>query len=162
MGSNALNALHGKAFSERSDDFSAAQRRESNGIFAGCRKNGTEYNPPETGRESSRGSRPPRMKNQMPRKACCAWLPASEARTFAPLCGAKVMAFFQAVEKVQGLFRQPEKMPLLSRRCAVEKSSLRSLNALPSKAFRAFDPTRGGLPRPRAPPPKLGLIRHLT
>ena len=35
MRSNALNALHGKAFSERSEDFSAAQRRESNGIFAG-------------------------------------------------------------------------------------------------------------------------------
>jgi len=33
-------------------------------------------------------------------------------------------------------------MPLLSRRCAAEKSSLRSLNALPSKAFRAFDPMR--------------------
>ena len=33
MGSNALNALQGKAFSERSEDFSAAQRRESNGIF---------------------------------------------------------------------------------------------------------------------------------
>ena len=51
------------------------------------------------------------------------------------------------------------KMPLLSRRCAAEKSSLRSLNALPSKAFRAFDPTRGGLPPPRAPPPILGRIR---
>ena len=38
VGSNALNALHGKAFSERSEDFSAAQRRESNGIFSGCRK----------------------------------------------------------------------------------------------------------------------------
>src|SRR5699024_3917033 len=50
-------------------------------------------------------------------------------------------------------------MPLLSRRCAAEKSSLRSLNALPSKAFRAFDPTRGGLPPPRAPPPTLGRIR---
>ena len=35
MGSNALNALLGKAFSERSEDFSAAQRRESNGIFSG-------------------------------------------------------------------------------------------------------------------------------
>ena len=34
VGSNALNALHGKAFSERSEDFSAAQRRESNGIFS--------------------------------------------------------------------------------------------------------------------------------
>ena len=45
------------------------------------------------------------------------------------------------------------KMPLLSRRCAAEKSSLRSLNALLSKAFRAFDPIRGGLPPPRAPPP---------
>ena len=33
VGSNALNALLGKAFSERSEDFSAAQRRESNGIF---------------------------------------------------------------------------------------------------------------------------------
>ena len=30
---NALNALHGKAFSERSEDFSAAGRRESNDIF---------------------------------------------------------------------------------------------------------------------------------
>ncbi len=38
VGSNALNALQGKAFSERSEDFSAAWRRESNGIFAGCRK----------------------------------------------------------------------------------------------------------------------------
>ncbi len=65
----------------------------------------------------------------------------------------------QAVKKVQGLFRQPAKMPLLSRRCAAEKSSLRSLNALPSKAFRAFDPTRGGLPPPRAPPSILGRIR---
>ena len=34
VGSNALNALQGKAFSERSEDFSAAQRRESNGIFS--------------------------------------------------------------------------------------------------------------------------------
>ena len=33
MGSNAPNALHGKAFGERSEDFSAAARRESNGIF---------------------------------------------------------------------------------------------------------------------------------
>ena len=33
VGSNALNALHGKAFSERSEDCSAAQRRNSNGIF---------------------------------------------------------------------------------------------------------------------------------
>ena len=33
VGSNALNALLGKAFSERSEDFSAAQRWESIGIF---------------------------------------------------------------------------------------------------------------------------------
>ena len=33
VGSNALNALRGKAFSERSEDFSAAQRWESIGIF---------------------------------------------------------------------------------------------------------------------------------
>ena len=33
LGSNALNALLGKAFSERSENFSAAQRWESNGIF---------------------------------------------------------------------------------------------------------------------------------
>ena len=65
----------------------------------------------------------------------------------------------QAVGKVQGLFRQPAKMPLLLHRCSAQKSSLRSLNALPSKAFRAFDPTRGGLPPPRAPPPILGRIR---
>ena len=33
MGSNALNTLQSKAFSERSEDFSAVERRESNGIF---------------------------------------------------------------------------------------------------------------------------------
>ena len=33
VGSNGLNALRGKAFSEHSEDFSAAARRESNGIF---------------------------------------------------------------------------------------------------------------------------------
>ncbi len=38
VGSNALNALRGKAFSERGEDFSDAQRRESIGIFSGCRK----------------------------------------------------------------------------------------------------------------------------
>jgi len=52
--------------------------------------------------------------------------------------------------KKQGI--RPAKMPLLSRRAAAEKSSLRSLNALPCKAFRAFDPIRGGLLSPRAPP----------
>ena len=31
--------------------------------------------------------------NRMPRKPCCARLPGSGARTFAPLCGAKVTAF---------------------------------------------------------------------
>ena len=50
-------------------------------------------------------------------------------------------------------FSDSLKMPILSHRCAAEKSSLRSLNALPCKAFRAFDPIRGGrlplgLPRP--------------
>ena len=55
-------------------------------------------------------------------------------------------------------FSDSLKMPILSHRCAAEKSSLRSLNALPCKAFRAFDPTRGGLPPPRAPPPKLRRI----
>ena len=48
----------------------------------------------------------------------------------------------------------PQKIPILSRRCAAEKSSLRSLNALPCKAFRAFDPTRGGLPPPSSFPAK--------
>ena len=42
--------------------------------------------------------------NQMPRKPCCARIPASEARTFAPRSGAKVTAFLQAVGKVLGLF----------------------------------------------------------
>ena len=32
--------------------------------------------------------------DQMPREVCCARLPAGEARTFAPLCGAKVTAFY--------------------------------------------------------------------
>ncbi len=45
--------------------------------------------------------------DQVPRKPCAARLP-SGAGTFAPLCGAKVTAFLKAVEKVQGLFRQPE------------------------------------------------------
>ena len=65
----------------------------------------------------------------------------------------------QAVKKVQGLFRQPAKMPLLLRPAAAQKSSPRSLNALLCKAFRVFDSTRGGLPPPRAPPPKCGRIR---
>ncbi len=38
VGSNALNALHGKAFSERSEDFSAARRRESIGIYQASKK----------------------------------------------------------------------------------------------------------------------------
>ena len=33
VGFNALNALQGKVFSERSEDFSAVERRGSNGIF---------------------------------------------------------------------------------------------------------------------------------
>ncbi len=37
--------------------------------------------------------------DQMPRKPCCARLPASEARTFAPLRGAKVTAFCRLSEK---------------------------------------------------------------
>ena len=43
MGSNALNALLGKVFSERSEDFSAVERRESNGIFSGCRKSPLDF-----------------------------------------------------------------------------------------------------------------------
>ena len=43
VGSNALNALTGKAFSERSEDFSAVERRESNGIFSGCRKSPLDF-----------------------------------------------------------------------------------------------------------------------
>ena len=43
VGSNALNALLGKAFSERSEDFSAVERRESNGIFSGCRKSPLDF-----------------------------------------------------------------------------------------------------------------------
>ena len=49
--------------------------------------------------------------NRMPRKPCTARLPGSGARTFAPLRGGKVTAFLKAVEKVQGLFRQPERRP---------------------------------------------------
>ena len=61
----------------------------------------------------------------------------------------------QTIGKVRGLFRSSAKMPLLSRRCAAEKSSLRSLNTLLCKAFRAFDPTRGGLPPLELPPAKM-------
>ena len=35
-GSNALNTLRYRAFGERSEDFSAAVRRKSDGIFEGC------------------------------------------------------------------------------------------------------------------------------
>ena len=66
---------------------------------------------------------------------------------------------YEALAPEERRAASPVKMPLLSRRCAAGKSSLRSLNALPCKAFRAFDPTRGGLPPPRAPPPTLGRIR---
>ncbi len=38
VGSNAPEALLCKASGERSEDFCAAVRRESNGIFEGCRK----------------------------------------------------------------------------------------------------------------------------
>ena len=97
----------------------------------------------------------------MKRLSACALSLALSVSMILP-AGAAGAAFTdvpQAVGKVQGLFRQPEKMPLLSRRSTAEKSSLRSLNALPRKAFRAFDPTRGGLPPPRPPPPILGRIR---
>ena len=40
VGSNALNALLGKAFSERSEDFCAAAGRKSNGIFTDNSSNG--------------------------------------------------------------------------------------------------------------------------
>ena len=45
-------------------------------------------------------------------------------------------------------------MPLRSRRTAAQTSSLRSPEALHSKASGAFDPTRGGRLLPRAPPPR--------
>src|SRR5699024_4313315 len=44
----------------------------------------------------------------MPRKPCCARVPASEARTFAPNSGAKVTAFLQAVGQVPGHLCEPE------------------------------------------------------
>ena len=42
--------------------------------------------------------------DQMPRKPCCARLPASEARTFAPNSGAKVTAFCRLSEKSLDFF----------------------------------------------------------
>ena len=61
---------------------------------------------------------------------------------------------FQAVEKVQGLFRQPSKIPLLSRRTAAQKSSLRSPQALRGKALRGirFHARRAAAPS-RSPAP---------
>ena len=46
-------------------------------------------------------------------------------------------------------------MPLLLRRTAAQKSSLRSPEAMHGKASGTFDPIRGGRLPPRAPPPKL-------
>src|SRR5699024_9203893 len=61
------------------------------------------------------GSRPPRVESNAPQCLCRARLAASGARTFAPLCGAKVTVFLKAVEKVLELFRQPERRPGLCR-----------------------------------------------
>ena len=58
MGSNAPEALLCKDSGKRSADFSAAQRRESNGIFSVCRKAFAAQNPAELGRGSPRGGRP--------------------------------------------------------------------------------------------------------
>ena len=57
---------------------------------------------------------------------------------------------------------QSKKRRYFSTAARRKKSSLRSLNALPCKAFRAFDSTRGGLPPPRAPPPQLERIHLYT
>ena len=54
VGSNALNALLGKAFSERSEDFSAVERRESNGIFQAVGKVLGLFRQPEGARPRSR------------------------------------------------------------------------------------------------------------
>ena len=51
VGSNALNTLHGKAFSK---NFSAVQRRESIGILAGCRKSLWTFRQPAPGGHSLR------------------------------------------------------------------------------------------------------------
>ena len=53
VGSNALNALHGKTFSERSEDFSAAGRRESNDIFSGGRESPWTFSTAWAGAEQS-------------------------------------------------------------------------------------------------------------
>ena len=53
-------------------------------------------------------------------------------------------------------------MPLLLRRTAAQKSALRLPGALLCKAPGAFDPIRGGLPPPRAPPPRPRRILFRT
>ena len=55
-----------------------------------------------------------------------------------------------------GLTGRHARMLLLSHRAAAEKPSR---NALPCRAFRASDPTQGGLPPLCASPPKPGLTR---
>ena len=50
------------------------------------------------------------------------------------------------------VFRQPSKMPLLSRRTAAQKSSLRSQEGLDSKASGGVNSNRGGRLPPRPPP----------
>ena len=66
--------------------------------------------------------------------------------------------FVKKKTRQAALWGQPAKMPLLSRRTAAQKSSLRSPKALHSKAFGAFVPTRGGRLPPRAPPPRYSPI----
>ncbi|HJG87685.1 hypothetical protein, partial [Pseudoflavonifractor capillosus] len=51
--------------------------------------------------------------NRMPRKPCCARLPESGAGTFAPLCGAKVTAFLQAVAQ-SAVFMRKRALEFLS------------------------------------------------
>ena len=60
---------------------------------------------------------------------------------------------FRLSEKSKDFSDSLKKCQYFPAAAPAEKSSLRSLNALSYKAFRAFDPTRGGLPPPRAPPP---------
>ena len=66
--------------------------------------------------------------DQMPRKPCCARLPASEARTFAPNSGAKVTAFCRLSEKSLDFFDS-----LYGARPLAAPRWLLSLDRLPSR-----------------------------
>ena len=72
------------------------------------------------------GAKPASNRIKCRAKPCYARRAWSEASIFVPLCGTKITALFQAVEKSRRLFRQPEKSLCVSRGTFAWKSLLTS------------------------------------